>query len=118
MKKHVLIIEEYRSNVELIDILLESGFEISLLNNVSKFLVNVTQLKPNLIIMNIGLSVTSEQNLFNIPWPELASANIPIIMVSNLSESTFISFPYQIQACIINPPDFDIVRDKALEIIN
>jgi len=118
MKKQILIVEDDQANVELIDILLDSGFEVSLLRNACKFMETVAHLNPGLIVLNMELSVANNWNSFDFPFKEIADSDIPIIIISDSAETIFRSFPDHIQACIINPPDSDIVRDKALEIIN
>ncbi|MDN3588230.1 hypothetical protein QWY86_16215 [Pedobacter aquatilis] len=118
MKNSILFVIDYLPNVELIDLLLEVGFEVTLLYNVSKFRETVSWINPSLIIMNMEFSLSNNGVMLKIPWPDLALADIPIIIMSDLSKSKFLNLPQNVDASIINPLDFDLVRNRALEIIN
>jgi CheY-like chemotaxis protein len=108
MKKIVLIAEDDKAIVEVMDIILqEAGYETVLLKSGEKVVETVTSKLPNLLLLDIWLSGEDGGEIAKVLKAKEKTKHIPIVMISANNETEQIAKNVGADGFLRKPFDID-----------
>jgi CheY-like chemotaxis protein len=108
MKKTILIAEDDKAIVEVIDIILtEAGYETVILKTGEKVVATVKKRKPHLLLLDIWLSGEDGGEIAKNLKAENHTKNVPIIMISANNEIEQIAREVGADGFLRKPFDID-----------